>query len=209
MPPGPHLAWTPDSRWLVCSTPGREEWFLSLVAVDSAEKRVLTKPPATGTGLGDTSPSISPDGHTLAFSRYEGGYQLYKVGLYEQYGPQGEPVKLQSLDPPNLGAAWLPDGSGIVFASDVIGEDGLWRTSASGGGNPQRLPFAHTFATEPAIARRARRLAYTAYRNDSNIWRVELARPNRKPGVPVRVISSTRRDGGGSPDSPWKVAALA
>jgi Tol biopolymer transport system component len=196
MPPGPHLAWAPDSRWLVYSTPGREEWFLSLVALDSVEKRVLTKPPANRTGLGDTSPSISPDGRILTFSRYDRGYHLYKLRLSEEYGPQGEPVKLQSVDPPNLGATWLSDGSGIVFASSVIGENGLWRTSASSGGNPQRLPFAPTFASEPAISRQANRLAYTAYRNDSNIWRAELAGPGRKPSVPVPVISSTKRDSG-------------
>lgn len=40
MPPGPYLAWTPDSRWIVRSTPEPGAWCLSLVAVDSPERRI-------------------------------------------------------------------------------------------------------------------------------------------------------------------------
>jgi Tol biopolymer transport system component len=132
----------------------------------------------------------------LVFSRYRGKYDLYELRLSEQYVPRGEPQKIPSPDPPNLGAPWMPDGSGIVFASKFDGENGLWRTSASSGGRPERLPFAPTFATEPAVSRRGNRVAYTVYRNDSNIWRVQLAGPGRKPSAPERVISSTRREGG-------------
>jgi eukaryotic-like serine/threonine-protein kinase len=201
MPFGSHLAWTPDSKWLACTTPGREGWFLSLVAVDSAEKRRLTK--FSGPEYGDISPSISPDGRMLAFSRWQEQCDLYSMRLSKQYFPAEEPVKLRSEEAPNLGAAWLPDGSGIVFASKWNGENGLWRTSASSRDRPRRLPFAPTFASEPAVSRQGNRLAYTVFRNDSNIWRVELTGPNRKPTVPVPVISSTRRDAepACSPDS--------
>ena len=190
MPPGPYLAWTPDSRWLVCTTPGRKGWFLSLVAVDSEEKHILTKP--SSTDWGDTAPAISSDGRMLAFSRYEGGYDLYVLRLSAQYAPQGEPLKLRSEHPPNLGAAWLPDGRGILFASGWRGENGLWRTSAASGATPQRLPFAPTFAADPALSRRGNRLAYTAYRSDTNIWGIELAGPSRRPAAPAPIISSTK-----------------
>ena len=193
MPQGPHLAWTPDSKWLVCATPGTPAWVLSLVSPETGEKRVLTKP--LQTDLGDTAPAISPDGRTLVFSRYEGKYNLHKLSLGEQYAPLGEPKRLRSTDAQNVGLAWLPDGSEIVFASGFAGEGGLWRTSASGGAEPQRLPFAPEFAAEPAISRRNDRLAYTAYRTDSNIWRVELVGPGRKPAAPEPVVISTKPDG--------------
>ncbi len=192
MPPGPYLAWTPDSRWLVCTTPGHKGWFLSLVAVDSEDKHILTKP--SSADWGDTAPAISPDGRVLAFSRYEGGYDLYVLRLSAQYAPQGEPLKLRSEHPPNFGAAWLPDGRGILFASGWRGENGLWRTSMASGATPQRLPFAPTFATDPALSRRGNRLAYTAYRSDTNIWGVELAGPSRRPAAPAPIISSTKHD---------------
>ena len=195
MPPGPYLAWTPDSRWLVCSTPGAKAWHLSLVGADSPEKRILTTASTTPLGLGgDTAPAISPDGRVLAFTRYQERYELYKLRLSGQYMPQGEPVKLPSERSPNLGAAWLGDGSGFVFASNWRGQDGLWLTRASSGAMPRRLPFAPTFADEPAVSRRGRRLVYTAYRQDINIWRVDLVRPDRKPSAPVSIISSTRLD---------------
>ncbi len=127
MPPGPYLAWTPDSRWLIRTTPGRKGWFLSLAAVDSEEKHILTEPASTE--WGDTAPAISSDGRMLAFSRYEEGYDLYVLRLSAQYAPHGEPLKLHLEHPPNLGAAWLPDGSRILFASGWRGENGLWRTS--------------------------------------------------------------------------------
>ena len=195
MPQGPHLAWTPDSRWLVCTTPGRQGWFLSLVAVDSAEKRILTTPPATGF-YGDTAPAISPDGRMLTFSRYLDlqGYAVYKLRISEQYDPVGGPLKLDLADPPNLGTAWLPDGSGIVFASGWDGKNGLWRRPATSNETPQKVPFAPNLANEPAISRRRNRLAYTTYREDSNIWRVELVGPGRQPGRPAPLVSSTKSD---------------
>ena len=51
MPLGGYLSWAPDSQSLVCSTPGRESWFLSLLAINTAEKRVLTDLRAGGPTL--------------------------------------------------------------------------------------------------------------------------------------------------------------
>ncbi len=197
MPHAPYLAWTPDSRWVVCPTPGTKGWFLSLVATESEEKRILTTP--SDSFYGDTAPAVSSDGHTLLFSRDQGGYHIFKLGLSDQYVPHGEPVKLSAPDPPNLGLAWRPDETGIVFASGFGGERGLWQLSARAGIAPQRLPFAASFAAEPAISRRGNRLAYTANRSDSNIWRLDLVGPARQPAAPVQLIASTKQDGEPAP----------
>jgi eukaryotic-like serine/threonine-protein kinase len=199
LPPGPRMAWTPDSRWLVFPTPGRDACFLSLVAVNSAETRILTRPQRTGLKIGfwgDTAPAISPDGRMLAFSRYTDSYGVYTLSLSEQYDPVGDPIKLPSVGQVNLGAAWLQSGNGILFASGWDGRNGLWLTLAPRGARLQRLPFATTLANEPAVSHQGNRLAYTTYRSDSNIWRVELVGPDRQPGRPVPVVSSTKLDEG-------------
>jgi Tol biopolymer transport system component len=67
MPRGPYLDWTPDSQWIIGATPEPKTWDLSLVALDSAENRVLTH------AMGDTAPAISPDGRVLVFARFQEG----------------------------------------------------------------------------------------------------------------------------------------
>ena len=212
MPPGPHLSWTPDSRSLIYPAPDRKEWFLSIVEVESMEKRRLTTPPDKGRG--DTAPAITADGGMLSFSRFRDHYRLYKLRLTKHYVPDMDPVELPSAKLPNLGAAWVPDGSGVVFASDWLGENGLWRASASSDAPPRRLEFAPTFAAEPTISFRGNRLAYAAYKRDVNIWRIDLS-PDQRPGTPKPVIASTKPDEnpGCSPDgkrlafSSWRSGA--
>lgn len=160
-----------------------------------AGKAHITTPLATFLRLGgDTAPAISPDGRVLVFSRFQHHWDLYKLRLSGQYKPQGDPVKLPPERSPNLGAAWLPDGSGFVFASGWRGQTGLWLTSPSSGARLRRLPFAPSSADEPAVSRSGKRLVYTAYRQDVNIWRIERVRPGRQPGAPAPIISSTRLD---------------
>jgi Tol biopolymer transport system component len=196
LPQGPHLAWTPDSQWIVCPTPARQRWGLSLVSVNTAARQTLSTPPDSDDAIADTSPSISPDGRTVVFSRnIKGGiYDLYKLRLSARYTPEGEPVALGAQDRQVFGPAWLSNGAEILFASGLRGERGLWRISTAGAGPPQRLPFAPSFASEPVVSSRGHRLAYTDYREDSNIWKVDLAGPNGQAGAPVQVISSTRVD---------------
>jgi Tol biopolymer transport system component len=120
--------------------------------------------------------------------------ELCLLRLTEQYLPRAEPQEVQSDNAQNFDPAWLPDGTGLVFASGSNEEFGLWRTSTSSGSRPQKLPFTANNATEPALSLRGNRLAYTEYRFDTNIWSMDLIGPNRRPGAPVPIISSTRPD---------------
>jgi Tol biopolymer transport system component len=90
-------------------------------------------------------------------------------------------------------SAWLPDASGIVFAHDN-GAYGLWRTFGSSGARRQRLPFAPSSAPDPAVSRRGIRLAYTAYREETSIWRIEFVAPSRQPAEPTSMNLSTKAD---------------
>jgi Tol biopolymer transport system component len=58
---GPSFGWLPNSKWVV--TEG-----LMLLSIESGETRSLTIPPTKS--LADYSPALSPDGRTIAFSRW-------------------------------------------------------------------------------------------------------------------------------------------
>ncbi len=196
--PGPYLAWTPDSKWLAFPylTGKQRRYAFSLISTETGEQMPLTTEP-TDCGSycgGDTSPAFSPDGRTLAFIREFGGVKdLYLLRLGEGYKPLGEPERVETGNPVNLSPCWTPDGREIVFASGgFIGEGfGLWRMGLQDR-KLVRLGFAQDNAISLAISRSGRRLAYMKERGDSNIWRVDLQDPSRKPGTPFRFISSTR-----------------
>lgn len=81
---------------------------------------------------------------------------LRLLRLAEGYGPQGEPERVASANPHNVGVAWVPDVSEIVFSSSSQAlyappNCGLWRVAASASAKPQRLSFAQDNARAPAI----------------------------------------------------------
>jgi Tol biopolymer transport system component len=66
--------------------------------------------------------------------------------------------------------------------------------AASMPGKPVRLAFASDATSAPAISRQGHRLAYAVDQVDLNIYRVDLSAPGLNPGVPFRLISSTKRE---------------
>jgi eukaryotic-like serine/threonine-protein kinase len=201
---GPYLAWTPDSKWVVTPVPeaGSGIWSLYLFSVETGEKRKLTNPPAAVGEGGDTAPAFSPNGRILAFARIHAPVSdVWLLSLGEGYAPSGEPERVPSETPYSIGAAWTADGSEIVFSSGrrvatrLSINHGLWQVAAAEPTKPRRLTFAQDDARAPAISRLGNRLAYAVERRDSNIWRVDLQGPDRKPGVPFKLISSTRSEG--------------
>ena len=201
---GPYLAWTPDSKWVLSPVPeaGGGIWSLHLFSVETGEKRKLTNPPAAVGEGGDTAPAFSPNGRILAFARIDAPVSdLWLLSLGEGCTPLGAPVRVPSETPYGIGVAWTPNSSEIVFSSGtrvstrVSINHSLWRATAADPTKPRRLTFAQDNARAPAISRLGNRLAYAVERSDTNVWRVDLQGPDRKPGVPFKLISSTRRDG--------------
>jgi len=93
--------------WLVASRGGGPA-----AHPEASTPRVLTAPEYSS-----AEPAFSPDGRRLAFTRkIEGGRaQLYVMPL-----DGGEPQKLTDLPLGVFDPKWLPDGSGIVFASMLL-----------------------------------------------------------------------------------------
>jgi len=197
---GPFLSWTPDSKWLVCPAleRGQRVLALNLFSTETGEQRKLTNPPPEE--VGDTAPALSPDGRTLVFSRVSP--DMYNVSpwllrLGEGYKPSGKEEKVQLSNMTNFGAAWLPDGSEFVFGSAAgtnLSNFSLWRMAASKNAIPRRLDLGASNDYSPTISRQGNRLAFVTGRGDSNIWRIDLRGPDKKPSTPKQFISSTQSE---------------
>jgi dipeptidyl aminopeptidase/acylaminoacyl peptidase len=91
--------------------------------------------------------------------------------------------------------AWIPDSRDILFSA----RGGLFRLDASTGGTPSRLPFVDQDGGSPVVSRvpGGRRLVYVRAFVDTNVWRVDMARPGTPAASPpAAAIASTRLDMG-------------
>ena len=187
---GSGLSWSPDGKLLAFSgkeTP-QEPNSIYLLTIENGQKRRLTSPPAQY--VGDTRAAFSPDGQTLAFTRWvETG--ITDVHLVPTGG--GEPRRLTSDNQAMNGVAWSDDGRVVVFSSNRGGNFNLWKISVSGG-TPERLPTGQENSTAPAVSRLGDRLAYVQDALDTNIWRVKVPSSTGTRTSPIKFISSTHGD---------------
>jgi eukaryotic-like serine/threonine-protein kinase len=201
--------WSPDGNWLAISEKDSETepFALSLISVDTGDKRRLTSPPKQS--FGDSDPAFSPDGRSLAFSRGiaadtsgSGLSELYLLAFSDGWKPAGEPRQITFGNQGAQYPAWTADGREIAYSAGGWVSRGLWRISvfghAAGRAEPQPLPSVGNDASEPAISRSGHRLAYVHRFSHSSIWRMaapglEGKRP-RPPNQPTPLISSTRDD---------------
>ena len=191
---GSYLTWAPDSKWIIgpASTTGERGRALQLFSTETGEQRPLTSPPREE--VGDIAPAISPDGRTLVFSRVSPDYfnlTLWLLQLGEGYKPLGKEEKIETDNMTNVGAAWLPDGSELVFGSGTGTNFGLWRIAVSKGAIARRINLGASGPFEPAISRLGNRLAFATGKYDVNIWRIDLKEPGQEP-KPNRFIASTQ-----------------
>ena len=183
------IAWTPDGKWLAFpqkDSPIAES--LWAIAIDTGERRRLTTfttragvaeyPP-----LGDSHPSFSPEGRSLAFYRqvYDSVYELYVQPLTRDLRPDGEPKlvtdHIHGYVDSNI---WTSDGRELVYSAGR--PNFLWRIAASGRQTPRRLSYPAA-ALQPAIAGTPPRLAYPWWVTNVNLWRLDVHTGERKPLV--------------------------
>ena len=190
---GTCLDWSPDSRWLAVCDADESDATLSLflLSVDSGERRRLTSLPTDSTGS-DLGPAFSPDGRTLAFTRFSSGLasDLYLLDLGDDLTPKGEPRRRTFMERTTSSPVFTPDGRDIIFASGCIDDQSLWRVPASGSAPPERLSIGER-ALFPAISRRGNRAAYMNYQGGGNIW---LANLPMTDGAGIELIFSSRDD---------------
>jgi Tol biopolymer transport system component/serine/threonine protein kinase len=154
----------------------------SLNIISGRRTRVTIPLPNT---QGDVNPAISPDGRTLAFIRITGSGV---TEIFVQPIDGGEATQVTNDKRWIANLAWWPDGRDIVFSSNRVGSQTLWKIPVHGG-SPERLPGVGQNTSEAAFSRDGRRFLYTQSTVDSNIWRLDL--PARSYRV---VIGSTQYD---------------
>ncbi|PWT88052.1 MAG: hypothetical protein C5B54_11240, partial [Acidobacteria bacterium] len=85
-------------------------------------------------GVGDTQPAISPDGKTVAFSRYDFDHNLFHIWTIPLAG--GTPTQVTNAsDGGDYRCRWSPDGQKIVFlrANSITGVLSVYQVAAGGG----------------------------------------------------------------------------
>lgn len=188
------LAWAPDGKLLAFSdrpSPNEPAFSLFLLSLDSLEVRRLTSPQRL---LGDSNPTFSPDGKTLAFSRAaQGIHSIYTVAVSGGAEKRLLSGAMNKYSGGEGGLAWTADGRDIVFASAgwLANAGWLWKISLSGG-EPERLQYAQE-GVAPSI--RGNRLVYVRQTANLNIWRRKLT-SFLSAGPAERFISSTRMESG-------------
>jgi Tol biopolymer transport system component len=202
----PIVVWSPDGKYLAFTDKSflqLESTSILLLSIENLEKRRLMSPPAQYTD--DWHPAFSPDGQTLAFTRWirRGICDIYLVPIRG-----GEPKRL-TFDNQEIGnLAWTADGQSIVFLSfRGDGSARFWKISAAGG-TPEPLAISSNhplqMGIQPyfSISRQGHRLAYSIGLDDKNIWRMEVPGSKGQRASPIKLISSSLYDYGAqfSPD---------
>ena len=194
------VSWSPDGESLVVSGRTTEETRPTLLIVSAATGRVtrLLLPPA-GAVLDVIWPTVSPDGRSLAFVSSSNVYanDIWVLPLAKDLEPAGEPVQVTHEGWTVAQPTWTPDGKRIVFSVGGQGwssNPGLMVIPASPApGEKARRLLGGEWGESPTFSAKGS-LAFVRPINDLNIWRLPLE--NGRPGLPARLVASTRQDGG-------------
>jgi Tol biopolymer transport system component len=190
------LDWSPDGKYLAIvdedgpsDKTGLRRASIFLLSIENREKTRLTFPNENGS---DDFPSFSPDGHTLAFTRWSStGSDIYLVPV-----TGGEPTRLTFTER-CLKSGWTANGREILFGSLDGDVRRIWRIPALGGRpeplNRVNIGLAPVWPSL-SVSRQGNRLAYAEGTSDRDIWRIELPASQDHRAMQTRLISSSRSE---------------
>ena len=147
-------AWRKSQFWLAVLAlflvMGAIGWFL-FHKRDSPQFADLSIQALTSQGGWESSPALSPDGQSIAFTwsdKLDGSRQIY----LKQFG-DNEPVKLTNFESEgNIGhLVWSPDGKRIAFKRGYNREPGAVYSIASTGGDARKILDLSSVSLSSAI----------------------------------------------------------
>ena len=190
-----YLEWAPGGEFLVVAdqaSPDEPAGLFSL-SLDSGAKNRLTSPVQA---FGDTGPTVSSDGGSLAFSRRSSYFQadLYVLRLSADVTPLDEPKQLTFEKGMSLTPVWTADGREVLFAWSEDFGGRLARVEVEGTGKPRIIAAAGANAIKPAVSPQGDRLIYSALVSSENVWRLPLAGSADAPDAGAPHLSSTKFD---------------
>lgn len=196
--PGQALSWTQDPNWLIVAQRAAPNGppALFLLSTKNGEERQITS--SSSQSAGDLSPSVSPDGKRLAFTRATSASwrDVFVAPLSKDRLLGAEPLRLTDAHKIIDTIAWTPDSQSLVFsaATTSAGSRHLFRVDASTGRQNSKVTELGIEGDHPALAGTAFKLAFVRKNiEQSSIWRLELDNAAAEPRQ-SRMVSSTRRD---------------
>ncbi|KAA3609278.1 MAG: DUF5050 domain-containing protein [Calditrichaeota bacterium] len=182
--------WSPDGKWIAFTEgDSSNNIFISIISVETGERRSLTSIPQKTQWEQDLWPVFSPDGQKIAFSRHLG---FERADIYTVTFDGRQTKRLTFDEKEVIGLAWTPNGGEIIFSSNRGGERRLWRISAKGG-KPELLSVGQ-YARYPTVSPDGKRLAYAELKISQSIWSVDFPGASGFEFAPKKIISSSRSD---------------
>ena len=192
-------AWSPDGTKLVVSGADRVGSAVRLYVLDAdgSDFHQLTPGPA------DTSPAWSPDGRTIAFTRFVNGQDRPLSDLAGRDGraPRSSPTRATGS---TFGPAWSPDGSELAFTD---WDAGLPRIAlVRPDGSDERVLTTGPDDRDPAWSPDGRFIVFTGSTNreidaiqvdDGRRWQIvplgeSVEAPSWRPVAPALRLSMQR-----------------
>ena len=135
--------------------------------------------------IGDMGPAFSPDGKSIAFIRAlsSGVGDIFVAPV-----TGGEARRITSDRRYIISLSWTPDGKSILFSTNRLGAQTLWSVSVNGGAL-ERMPGIGENVSDPVFSRDGRKLAYSQFYVDMNIWQLDMA-----TGAAQQYIASTQSE---------------
>ncbi len=182
------LAWSADGKNLIFPQQEKAGATSNLVELDLATHDIHELTSAPGGWDGDWTPSVSPDGKTLAFVRSS---ERSVRDLYAMSLNGGSPKALTTDGKLIVGITWTADSKSIVFSSNRGGQLALWKIDSTGG-EPAREPVGTDDAYGPTISRQGDRMAFASGYADWSISGLDLG--TKQTPVETDILSSTEQD---------------